>query len=119
LPRASNTVVQPGRDAVRDIMNRGGDGLLHVKALGSGEVDHRRGQFSLMVNECCFVAPGGDEVPLRDVTIFGDTARTLRSFESAAGDTAIDNVTCSKSGQHIGIGLASPSIRFGEITWRS
>jgi TldD protein len=119
IPRATNTVVAAGPDSPAGLLDPGATGLLYVRALGAGDVDLRRGDFSFAVTEGYFLTPAGDRQPVPDVTLFGDARQALGKLVGVAADSAADNVTCAKQGQFIGIGLVSPTMRFDDLTWRS
>lgn len=119
LPRASNTVVGTGSARADDLHATGPVGLLHVRALGAGNVDTTSGEFTFVANDADFVTPNGDRLPLTDVTISGDALTVLRELSAIGDDQGWDNTTCAKQGQFIGVGSASPSIRFEDVEWRS
>jgi predicted Zn-dependent protease len=121
LPRATNTVVAPGSLSASELAPAAGwpGGLLRVHALGAGNVNINSGQFNFVATEADYTTPGGDLIPLAHLSIFGDALVTLRKLQGVANDAGQDNTTCSKQGQFIGVGSASPSMLFDALDWRS
>jgi predicted Zn-dependent protease len=75
------------------------------------------GEFSFAALNCAYITPGGERVPVRDVSLVGDALRTLARLEGVGSDFAGDNITCGKQGQLVGIGVYSPSMRYAALDW--
>jgi predicted Zn-dependent protease len=118
LPRASNTCVAAGGDSVAALLQPAPGGLLYVSALGSGEFNPARGEFSFAASSATFVTPDGNTQPVYDVNLSGDALSALGQLSGIADDVDGDNVTCGKQGQAILIGLYSPTMRFDRLDWR-
>jgi predicted Zn-dependent protease len=118
LPRASNTIVLAGPDRPAALAEPPPGGLLYVTALSSGEISLHRGEFSFSASESYYLT-GAGRWPLADVNLSGDARAALAQLEGIADDVAGDNVTCGKQGQSVPIGLYSPTMRFGQLTWWS
>ena len=117
IPRASNTVVLPGTEDRKLLLDGRGSGLLQVGCLGAGMIYLSTGEFSFAALDCHYLTPDGDRVPAMDVSLVGNALDTLSRLEAIGSDFGGDNVTCGKQGQMIGIGLYSPSIRFSTLDW--
>lgn len=116
LPRASTVVLDRGTVATEQLLE--GSEVLHIRDIVSGDVHPVTGAFRLTAGEAYWVV--GDTMrAVRDVTIFGQARQALGQIEAVANDYGVDNVLCAKAGQFIGIGLASPSVRFGALQWMS
>lgn len=119
IPRTTNTVVGLGPDDPRQLAEPGSTGLLYVPSLGAGRIDHRRGEFSFLAPDSVYLTPGGDRIPVRDATLRGNAVDTIGRLSGIAADAGGDNVTCTKQGQPVGIGLFSPTMRFEDLAWSS
>lgn len=117
LPRATNTVVRQGPQTLAAVEEPSKHGILRVLDLGSGEINPSTGVYAFSAREAEYRTPDGHVIPLRDVLLTGDALDTLQTISAVASDSALDNVTCGKADQYVGIGLASPSIRFDRINW--
>lgn len=117
IPRASNTVVLPGTEDPKLLLQSQGSGVLYVGCLGAGMIYLGSGEFSFAALNCHYLTPDGNRVPARDVSLVGNALETLGRLESIGSDFGGDNVTCGKQGQMIGIGLFSPSMRFAALDW--
>lgn len=117
IPRASNTVVLPGSDDPAALLAPHGTGLLLVGCLGAGMINLVTGEFSFAGLNCSYLTPGGELLPVRDVSLVGDALEALARLEGVGSDFAGDNVTCGKQGQLVGIGVYSPSMRYAALDW--
>lgn len=116
VPRASTVVLDRGTATAEQLLS--GPEMLQIRDIVSGDVHPVTGAFRLTAGEAYWVV-GGTVRAVRDATIFGQARQALRQVEAVAADYGVDNVLCAKAGQLIGIGLASPSVRFGELQWMS
>ncbi|WP_194892144.1 TldD/PmbA family protein [Catenulispora pinisilvae] len=117
IPRASNTVVLPGTEDPKLLLEDQDSGVLHVGCLGAGMIYLGTGEFSFAALDCHYVTPDGHRIPARDVSLVGNALEALTRLEGIGSDFGGDNVTCGKQGQLIGIGLYSPSIRYAALDW--
>ncbi len=117
LPRATNTSVLPGPVPAADLLAPGRAGLLQVRQLGAGEIDPSTGEYAFAAREALFHPAAGEPFPLRDVLLVGAARQALAALSGVADDAGAEHVTCGKNGQHIGIGLLAPSLRFERLEW--
>jgi predicted Zn-dependent protease len=119
LPRATNTVVRPGRADPAALLEPGDGEVLYLRSMASGEVEPTTGRFRFAAMDGVLLTRSGEPAPVRDVILAGDALSALMRLEAVGNDLGGDNVTCGKQGQSVGIGLFSPTMRFADLTWRA
>lgn len=119
LPRATNTIADPGDDDPVQLREPTQDGVLLVHGWASGEVDVASGQFAFTAADAEYVEPSGGSQPLRDVMIGGSAAEVLSHMSGVGSDWSLDSAMCGKGPQTVPVGFGSPTLRLDDVTWRS
>jgi predicted Zn-dependent protease len=66
---------------------------------------------------CHLRRPDGGRRPIGDVRIEGDALDLLGRLEAIGDDPGCESISCEKRGQWVGVGIQSPSMRFGTVPW--
>ncbi|WP_078567183.1 metallopeptidase TldD-related protein [Streptomyces sp. CNS654] len=117
IPRASNTVVEAGGDADDSILTPDRPGTLVVGGLGAGEINMATGEFVFSALDSYFLTSDGVREAVRDASLVGNAIQVLQRLEAVGREATMENITCGKQGQYVGVGLSSPRMRFSKLDW--
>ena len=114
LVRMSNTFMGGGAHKFEELL----EGIkLGVYAKGSrgGQVDTAKGTFQFNAMEAFLIEKGKITVPLRDLSLSGDTLRILSDVEALGDDEAIGDPGYCGKGQWVPVGDGGPHMRVKQV----
>jgi TldD protein len=114
-PRMTNTLILPGPDDPRAVLEDVPHGLYAV-GLSGGEVDPVTGEFLFGVTEGYLIENGRLTRRVRGATLIGNGPETLGCIDAVCTDTEMRQGMCGKSGQWVATAFGSPTLRLRRIT---
>lgn len=115
LPRASNTVVEPGGATREELL--AGPEVLVITGFASGYVVPTTGDFQFVATRCRVEGGNGPATPVGDVLVNGNALDVLRAISAVGSDTGTTAVTCGKRNQWLVVTMVSPSLRVDRLEW--
>jgi len=115
IPRMTNSYIEPGRDAVEDVIAGTPRGL-YAKTLGGGQVNPATGDFVFGVMEAYLIEDGRVTHPVRGANLIGNGITVLSFVDAVAGDFDTSDGVCGKDGQSAPVSLGSPTLRIARMT---
>jgi TldD protein len=114
IVRMTNTWIEPGKTAVKDLFSDIQEGVYARNWLGgmtNGEM------FTFAAGEAWMIRNGELAEPVRDVTLSGNAFKTLADIEAIGDDFFWDESGgCGKSGQSgLSVGCGGPSLRIRDV----
>ncbi|MCD1295919.1 TldD/PmbA family protein [Methanocella sp. CWC-04] len=106
--RMSNTFIDNG-DMTKEEVFEGIDGI-YLKGSRGGQVNTGEGVFQFNAVMGYIVKNGEITAPIRDVSLSGNTLRTLKSIVRVGDDLKFHSGRCGKAGQGVSVGDGSPHI---------
>jgi TldD protein len=113
LVRMSNTFMGGGDHKFEELL----EGIkLGVYAMGSrgGQVDTAKGTFQFNAQEAFLIEKGRITVPLRDLSLSGDTLRMLSDVVALANDSRVGDPGYCGKGQWVPVGDGGPHMRISQ-----
>lgn len=117
MPRMTNTMLLPGRDAPEDIIRSVTRGV-YAKKFGGGQVDISNGDFVFSLTEGYLIEDGKITAPLKGVNLIGNGPEAMRKVVMLGHDFEVsDGIwTCGKEGQSVPVGVGCPTIKIASMT---
>ncbi len=117
MPRMTNTFMLAGREHPKDLVAGLKDGVYAV-GFGGGQVDITNGKFVFSCTEAYRVHNGKITSPIKDATLIGDGATSLKHIKGIGNDLELDPGigSCGKNGQWVPVGVGLPSLYIGGLT---
>lgn len=106
--RMSNTFIDNG-NMTRDEVFEGVNGI-YLKGSRGGQVNTGEGVFQFNAVMGYIVKDGELKDPIRDVSLSGNTLKTLMSITRVGNDLTFSSGKCGKAGQGVPVGDGSPHI---------
>lgn len=114
IPRMTNTMIAPGKDAPASIVKSLDKGLF-VKKMGGGQVNTVNGDFVFEVTEGYLIENGKVGEAVRGATLTGNGPEVLMNIDMVGSDLGFGIGTCGKDGQGVPVSDAQPTLRIPEI----
>lgn len=106
--RMSNTFIDNG-DMTKEEVFEGVTGI-YLKGSRGGQVNTGEGVFQFNAVKGYWIKDGQIGEPIRDVSLSGNTLKTLNSIVRVANDLKFSSGRCGKAGQSIPVGDGSPHV---------
>lgn len=114
IPRMSATILLPGKETERGLMQDMDSGL-YVTRLGGGEVDPTTGDFVFQVTEGFRVLNGTIGHPIRGALLVGNGPQILQSIAGVGADMEIFPGYCGKDGQDVPVSDGQPALLIPDL----
>ena len=110
LVRMSNTYFLPGESSLEEMMDRMGEGILVEKVGRGGYVLPEKGDFMFNIDYSWKIEGGRKKKLLKNVSLAGNTLRTLYSVKEASSHFALSGSggICGKEGQGVPVDDGGP-----------
>src|SRR5262245_5864191 len=116
LPRMACTILEPGLEDPRAILEGTKEGLL-VRRLRTGSMDPESGRVTLSVTEGFLIERGTLTRRLAPTLLVSDVATLLENIDAIGSDVMLDlgATNCVKADQQLPVMVGLPTIRIGMI----
>ncbi|MBR9678615.1 MAG: TldD/PmbA family protein [Nanoarchaeota archaeon] len=116
IPRMSTTILKKGDYSKKELFEGIKQGI-YLKGGSGGQVEPTKGTFIFNAEEAFMIRDGKISEPLRDVSMSGQTLKTLKQIIAVGNDILIDKRggMCGKSGQSVPVSEFCPHVRIKEV----
>ncbi|MEG2618328.1 MAG: TldD/PmbA family protein [Bacilli bacterium] len=112
--RMNNTFLDIGNDNIEDMIKSIKRGI-YATSMGGGSVDTITGNFNFAVKEAYLIENGKITVPLKSISLIGNTLEILNNVEMVSNDFSLDSGYCGSDSGYIPVTIGQPTIKLSSI----